>query len=120
VFTARYGLKLCIIRVSIKLGHVMAEAVGCQPLTTEAPYGICRAKSGSGKTFLRVFLFSTNVACSSGYTWLVPKDKRTNTGDVSENNACSEIGEHCLESTCFHRFFRQVTEHQTTFPFTFK
>jgi hypothetical protein len=25
-----------------------------------------------------------------------------------------------LESTCFHRFFRQVTGHQTTFPFTFK
>jgi hypothetical protein len=94
----------------------MAQAVICQPLTTEAPYDIWRATSGSGKTFPSVFLFSTNVAC----LWLVPKDKRKNTGDVSENNTCSEIGEHCFESTCFHRFFRQVTEHQTMFPFTFK
>jgi hypothetical protein len=95
----------CIIRVSIKLGHIMAQAVVCQPLTAEVPFDICRARSGSGKTFLRVFLFSTNVAC---LLWLVSKHKRTNTGDVSENNVCSEIGEHCLESTCFHRLFRQV------------
>ena len=47
MFTARYGLELCIIRVCIKLGHIVAQAVSCQPLTAEAPYDICRARSDS-------------------------------------------------------------------------
>ena len=119
MFTTRYGLKLYIIRVIIKLGHVMAQAVRCQPLTTEAAYDICRARSGSGKdssecSFLPPMVHAHRLQVA------LTKDKRTNTGAVSKNNARSEIGERCLENACFHRFFRQVTEHQTTFPFTFK
>jgi hypothetical protein len=95
VFTARYGLKLCVIRVSIKLGHVVAQGVSCQPLTTEAPYDICRVGSDSVRDFTPSVSFFHQWCMLIGHTWLLPKNKWINTGDVSKNNARSEIGEHC-------------------------
>jgi hypothetical protein len=76
----------------------MAQAVSCQPLTTEAPYDICRTRSGSGKDFSPSVSFFHQWCMLIGYIRLLPKDKRTNTGDVSKNNARSEIVEHCVES----------------------
>jgi len=77
-----------------------------------------------GEIFLCILLFSTNGACLSATRGSYQRTNGRILGTflpvVSTNSAHSEIGKHWLESTCFHRFFRQVTEHQTTFPFTFK
>ena len=77
-----------------------------------------------GETFLRMLLFPTNGACLSAtrgsYQTTNGRILGTFLPVVSTNNTHSEIRVHWLESTCFHRFFRQVSEHQTTFPFTFK
>ena len=77
------------------MNDIVAEAVSCQPLTTEAPYDICRARSGSVRDFTPSVSFFHQWCLLISYTWLLPKDKRTNTGDVSKNNVRSEIGEHC-------------------------
>jgi hypothetical protein len=100
----------------------MAQAVSRRLLTAEArvrsqviPCEICRGRSVTGTGFspsTSVFpckYHSTNAPYSSSSTHCsCQKDKRAKPGNLTKNNAVSEIGEHWIEKY-FHLVYKGLT-----------